>query len=191
MAEKENKKPIVDVEKPGTTPAEATSRPVIVSKGPAMKDPMVNDTKSDGEASDASTPLSSTKKRTIQPLSEQPEPASESSGSNEESQEKAPEQTPAEELAPDLAPADETDKSSNSTSAPEISQEEIKRQELVDSLVTEKKYFVPIGAVQKKRTARNTTLLFLVLLLALGGGVAAIDAEIIQTNVTLPFDLIK
>lgn len=41
MAE-DDKKPMEDVSKPGTTPASATSRPIIVSRTAAVSDPMVS-----------------------------------------------------------------------------------------------------------------------------------------------------
>jgi hypothetical protein len=184
MAEKEIKKPVTDVEKPGTTPADATSRPLIVGRGPAIKDPMVNEAKSEGAEQAVSQSISPTKKKTIQPLTEQPQP------------EKQPEATPqpeteTEEIAPDVAPSEETVKSEAAQAAQKLSEEELKRQELVNKLVVQKKYFVPIGAAKKRRTAHSITLLFIVLVLVAGGALLAVDAELLQTDITLPFDLIK
>lgn len=185
MADKEAKKPVMDVGKPGTTPADATSRPIIVTKGPAIKDPMVNESKPEGETQTTPTPLPSAKKKTIQPLTEQPKTETEAKP--------APEAAETEEPAPELTQAEQeaTAKTEAAEAAQKLSDEELKRQELVSKLVAEKQYFVPIGAAQKKRTVRNTLLLFVVFILVIGASALAIDAELIQTDITLPFDLIK
>lgn len=182
MAEKENKKPVTDVEKPGTTPAGATSRPIIITKGPAIKDPMVNEAKPEDEEQPTSARLPSAKKKTIQPLTEQPEPVAQPDISSQT------EELPTES---ELAANEEKTKSEAAEAAQKLSEEELKRQELVDKLVAEKKYFVPIGAVQKKRTTRTASLLFIVIVLIIGGALLSVDAELIQTDIKLPFDLIK
>ena len=199
MADKEAKKPVMDVEKPGTTPASATSRPIIISKGPAIKDPMVNGTNTDAEEGKDKQPALPLKKKTIQPLSEQPKEETDGSepdtgtteSPKEEIKPEPSEQSPSEAVVPELDASEETEKPASAGETPEISEEDRKRQELVEKLMVSKKYFVPIGAAAKKRTARNTTLLFVVFLLIVSGAVLAIDAEIIQTNISLPFDLIK
>lgn len=188
MAEKDTKKPVMDVEKPGTTPASATSRPVIIGRGPAIKDPMVNEATPEGDEQPTPQQQPLAKKKTIQPLTEQPVPEAETKSDvqpaeTDDKPEPAPELTPAEEEA--------TAKSEAADVAQKLSDEELKRQELVEKLVAEKKYFVPIGAAQKKRTVRNTMLLFLSFILILGGALLAVDAGLIQTDITLPFDLIK
>lgn len=43
MASNSEKSPVMDVTRPGKTPAAATSRPVIIGHGAMMKDPMVRD----------------------------------------------------------------------------------------------------------------------------------------------------
>jgi hypothetical protein len=180
------KKPVMDVEKPGATPASATSRPLIVSRGPAIKDPMVNE----DEAQPATEPqlVSSSKKKTIQPLSEQETKPAEGASPEPSPDTKEASQ---EQSAPEATPIDETPEVTSNAAAPAMSDEDIKRQELVDKLVLEKKYFVPIGAVQKKRTVR-ATVLFLALLLSLAAGaVVAVDANLISIGIHLPFDLIK
>lgn len=186
MAEKETKKPVMDVEKPGTTPASATSRPVIVGRGPAIKDPMVNDNNPETAEQATPQPLPSAKKRTIQPLTDQPKETE-----TEPKPAPASDQIAENELAPDLPQTEEAEKAAAAEAEEQLSEEERKRQELVDKLVLEKKYFVPTGAVQKKRTVRNTILLFLAFIVLLSAAVLAVDAELIQTNITLPFDLIK
>lgn len=193
MAEKEAKKPVMDVEKPGTTPASATSRPVIIGRGPAIKDPMVNEAKSEDEEQPASQPLAPAKKKTIQPLSDQPASDDESNSDTLPAETDGKPGPEAAEPTPELTPAEEeaTAKSEAADVAQKLSDEELKRQQLADKLTAEKKYFVPIGAVQKKRTARTTALLLIVIILIIGGALLAIDAELIQTDIKLPFDLLK
>jgi hypothetical protein len=198
MAEKELKKPVMDVERPGTTPASATSRPIIVSRGPAIKDPMVNEAKPETEEPKDAPPALPTKKKTIQPLSEQPKdvavPSDAEDEAKKESEEvdkpEAPAQPPVEPIGPDLADDEVNNKSENPAGISEIPEEDRKRQELTDKLVASKKYYVPIGAAGKKRTARNVGLLFVILAVIIGAALA-IDAGLIQTDITLPFDLIK
>lgn len=185
MAAKESKKPVMDVEKPGTTPAPATSRPVIIGKGPAIKDPMVNETKSEEDSKHQ--PLPPAKKKTIQPITD------------DVSKEEEPKQTEPSQAEPvanpdsnnELPSTGDTDQAEESTPEPKTSEEEIKRQELVYKLINNKKYYVPIGAVQKKRAARSTIVLLILLVVVAAGAVLAIDADLIQTDITLPFDLIK
>lgn len=189
MADKEDKKPVMDVEKPGSTPAPATSRPLIITKGPAIKDPMV--TAEDSEKTDdkeTQVPLPSSKKKTIQPLSEQ-EPKAAASEEEQPSQDTEPTQTEESEgIGPDL-PAEESSDVPTKDPVDERSQEDQKRQELADKLVLEKKYFVPIGAVHKKQAARTTAVLAVLLIIVLGV-LAAIDAELIETSISLPFDFL-
>ncbi len=68
--------------------------------------------------------------------------------------------------------------------------EAAKRQEALDKLVTEKKYFVPIGQVSRRRHARWALFLFILLVLA-AACVLAVDAEVVDLGIDLPFDLIK
>jgi hypothetical protein len=188
VPEKEIKKPVMDVEKPGTTPASATSRPLIVGRGPAIKDPMVNDSNEETVEQSKSLPLPSAKKKTIQPITE---PQEEAEVQSETKPEPASEQPAEPGVATDLASTEEEEKAATAEAEAELSEEERKRQELTDKLISEKKYFVPIGAAEKRRTLRNTTVLFIVFIVVIAATVLAIDAELVQTNITLPFDLIK
>lgn len=182
-------KTLTDVEKPGATPALATSRPIITTKTPAVKDPMVADQGTDDAEPTRLSP--SAAKKTIAPLS--------SADRQPEDQPTRPEPESAKITdEPELEEQEqqkvvETDQSAEEIAAAQqavISKEEQQQAELAAKLVEQKKYFVPIGAVQKRRTARNTALLLAVLLLLVGGALA-IDAGFVETDVTLPFDLIK
>lgn len=179
MAEK---KPVMDVAKPGETPAEATSRPIIVSKKPAVKDPMVNEKEEKAPEADAPSLSPSVSKKKIEPLSSASKPT-------EEPAEKKPEEKPDTTIAtPDTDELIGEEKQEAVES--KVDEEATKRQELVDKLIAEKKYFVPIGAAQHKRNSVTAVILFLVLV-AIVGVYLAIDANLIKTDISLPFDLIK
>lgn len=184
-------KTLTDVEKPGTTPAHATSRPIIISKAPAVKDPMVSNDEP-VVAEPVRLPPSAAKK-TIAPLSaedKRPELPPANPAPTEKASEKPEETEPKEEALPVETPTDQSPEEIAAAEQAVLSKEEQEQAELVNKLVEQKKYFVPIGAVQKRRTARNTALLALVLLVFVGAALA-LDAGIIKTDFTLPFDLIK
>ncbi len=62
----------------------------------------------------------------------------------------------------------------------------------VDKLVTEKKYFVPIGEKKRRRNNLKWVLfLFLFILLAAGVAYLLIDAGIIKANIDLPYHIFK
>lgn len=184
--EPQNPKVVTDVEKPGTTPAHATSRPLINRRASVVKDPMVSQDKVISGAQDPVLSAPSVTKKKIQPLDSQDEPAAEKA---------AVESQKSSGFSKDAPLPDElTHQSADEVAAAAqvaLSKEDQQQSELVAKLAEEKKYFVPIGAVQKRRTARVTFFLAMVLILLLTTGILAIDAEIVETNVTLPFDLIK
>lgn len=215
-----SKKQVMDVSKPGKAAANASSRPVIVGHGPLVQDPMVTSDEDNKEPKETSEKLTSpaNSKRIIAPLSETekesdteevsvPESTSEAEtvGETEPAEEATPEtdeavveETPEKPVEPETA-----DPSADSAVVDAVidqvgdkkkdeieAEEERKRQESIDKLVAAKKYFVPIGKVHKK-SSRIWLTLTLLLLLVLLGLVAAIDAEILESSITLPFDLIR
>lgn len=186
-------KVVTDVEKPGSTPAGATSRPLIISKSPAVKDPMVSEDPETLPEPDRMPP--SAVKKTIAPLSAPEKEAEKQLVKPTEDRAPRSAEPESKEVPKEaaLSPEMPTDQSAEEIAAAQqavLSKEEQDQAELVTKLVEQKKYFVPVGAVQKRRTARNTALLALVLL-TLVGAALAIDAEVIKTDITLPFDLIK
>lgn len=180
MADKP-KKPITDVQKPGKTPAAATSRPIIVGHGAPLKDPMVTD---DGAKTDESkTPekITKTTQKVVKPINQpDPEPAK-----------------PEEPAADDTAVSDQAvvdavvGRAGDKKQAEKDADELHKRLEIVEQLVESKKYFVPIDVAAKKRTHRIELALFIILLVVAVAGVLAVDAGVINTDIKLPFDLIK
>lgn len=67
--------------------------------------------------------------------------------------------------------------------------EAAEKQTALEKLITEKKYFVPIG--EKKRRRNTWVLLLVVIIAAVVGGYLAVDADLIKVDVELPVDLIK
>ncbi|HTE57115.1 MAG TPA: hypothetical protein VK694_00065 [Verrucomicrobiae bacterium] len=72
----------------------------------------------------------------------------------------------------------------------EESEEEKQKRENIEKLIAEKKYFVPTGQVTKKRHTQ-WAVIFLLLLVTVIAVLAAIDAEVLDIGVKLPFDLVK
>lgn len=181
MAEPKNS--FMDVSEPGKTPAGATSRPIIVSKGAAIKDPMMAE--SPKTAVEPALPPSATKK-SLQPLSAEPE-TTQATAADAAPSKSTPADTATEPTVE--APLDDIESTDESKHAA-ADKADVERNQAVEKLITSKQYFVPIGAVAQRRNSRNTALLAVVLLLIVGA-VLAIDAELIETGISLPFDLIK
>ena len=114
-------------------------------------------------------------------------------------------ETPEEELAP--AASEEAEPESTSDEASEVdavaeqvgsgkkkdsqeTEEEKQKRENVEKLIADKKYFVPTGQVTRKRRTRWTIFL-LIVLIAAAGFIFAVDAEVIDVGVDLPFDIVK
>ncbi len=192
------KKPVMDVSKPGETPADATSRPII-SGHAVLKDPMVNATESETEvttdalAQNEEAPKEavapSAAHKIIKPLeaeasdtAEQEEPASETEQKSEESDSEVSDGAVVDAVLDQV-----TDKKKQEA----VDVEEQKRQELVEKLVEDKKYFVPIGQERSRRNNRLFLLLLGALLpVVVGLGLAA-DAGAINLGFKVPFDFIK
>lgn len=66
-----------------------------------------------------------------------------------------------------------------------------KRRKVTKQLVASKKYFLPINTVKhRKVTHAVTAVVIVVLVLAVAGAVAAIDAGLLDVGIELPFDLL-
>ena len=187
-----------DVTKPGKTPASATSRPIIVGRGPAVQDPMVNNetlgiSQDTPDKTEEKLAPPSAVKKVISPIS----PSADTELATEAvskptSDESKPADDTAAENNTDSAVVDAVlDQVSDKKKQEQLSAEEVKRKELIEKLVAEKKYFVPTKGPHQKRNNRIAILLLVVLLLGAGGVVAAVDARMLDIGITLPFDLIK
>ncbi|MFO0920045.1 MAG: hypothetical protein U0451_00020 [Candidatus Saccharimonadales bacterium] len=204
MAAKESKKNVFDIAKPGSTVPSSTSKPVIISHKPLIKDSTVVEEK-EGSTSETPAPKAPSEKVTsskiIQPLTpsepEKEAPQLDSVGTTEDSltDEKVVEDTvedsnesedkSQEEAIVDAVVSQTDDKKAKKKEA----DEQIAHREKINKLIESKQYFV---RVRQPKSKRNKKMLLLVLFVVLVGmitfGLAA-DAEIIDFNV--PFDFIK
>lgn len=181
MAEKKPTKKtqqITDVEKPGKSAASATSKPVIVTNRPLIKDPMVvKDSQEKTEEQPTLTKKTSTKPK-IQPLEPSPEP--------EEVEDVAPEKKPDETLTQVSESSKSEDKKTKKTvedseeaAAKRKAEHDANLQKIADA----KTYYLPINAVEKRRTKRFVTLgVLLSILLLLVWIDIALDAELVQID---------
>lgn len=205
MAENKKKK-VFDVANPGSSTALPTSRPVIIPRHAIDSDPMVTDKKKskivetnaqDEEndvdkdpATDLPKEITSkdiSSKKVIQPLKEetedddQPNNKSEGQDDNTEIQD-------GEEQA-----TDEDDKKDDKSDAKKASDEakDQENQEKYKKLIDDKTYYVPVGAVRRRRnTQRVLTILIITILLVLVAANFLIDAGIIQTDIKPLTDVI-
>lgn len=212
---------LVDVAKPGQSPAQATSRPVITGHGSIVQDPMVKRSVKMSEVASRSqqgpvveiterpsvtpTEVSQLQRegRVLAPLSDAEKAAVTAS-------EPATEQAAQEDSAPntDIETKNETLGSidSNETAVIDavasqadkkkqdklISEQEKAHKEMVEKLVAEKKYFVPIHeSLRHKKSSHILMILVPALLITLITGYLLIDAGYISLNITLPVDFIK
>ena len=209
-APKKTEKQVMDVSKPGKTPADPSARPVIVGHKPMVQDPMVTETEDEtveaveepqAETEEKPAVSPSASKRIIAPLSAE-EKSVDDTEADEESQPVA-EETVSEDSIPaktkneDSATSDAAvvdavvDQVADKKKVDEQQEaDERKKREALEKLVAEKKYFIPLG--RSHHTSGHGLLVFTVLLgVAFLGLVAAIDAGMLEAGFTLPFDLIK
>lgn len=209
MAEskKPDKKRIIDVTEPGKSAPAANSKSVIVSNRPIMKDPMVvkEDQKLDDKDSKKITGRTSGK-TVIQPLSaskteaESNKPKLDKDKTIAELAEEAADRDrakkaktePEEALltganqpevdAEDGKPADPTPKKTDVIEA-----EKVKHDASVQALVESKQYFLPINAVEQRKSKRFIVLgiVFSLLLVAAWANIA-LDAGLIQIDGVKP-----
>jgi len=190
-------KPIVDVAKPGKTAPSVTSKPVLVTNRPILKDPMmVDEEASTDDAAATAPPLPSGAKATIKPLekSEKTEPAKakavaeaepEATDSNDVAEVAEPKES-SEEVPAEANKAD-AKKDSTQQTAEEIDAEEVekiaKHDAEVTSLIDSKKYFLPINSVEKRKTKRFVVLGAVLSLFLLVAWVdVALDAGLVSAN---------
>jgi len=249
---KTNANKTMDVSKPGATAPSTTSRPVIITHRPIVKDPMVTATNSNDSADKSDSKLSPASPigKTLQPPTavkilkdeessedkakddeevvamdtdatnetETPVPDSKSKsedtpsiGADEPAAKLPVEKTDEQPTKPEPeAPADKPKTDAAPGQNPESaevepttedeqtmvkkkqddleSQAEKKRHELIDKLVTEKTYFLPIGKVTRQRGNKQAlSILILVVVLAVAGLYGAVKLDIFNLPFKLPF----
>lgn len=178
---------VFDVAKPGSGKVDIGSKPMIIGHKSLAEDPMVKEAKKETEPTEDSeekevekvTPPSVTKK-VITPLSEQkgdPQP---------EEQEAVTKKLEA-DASSDPITEDIEDVKEEKVD-PEVEKNE--RNEKLQSMVQSKKYFVTIHN-QSSSQLKVFILTFIgALIIGLIGVALLIDAEILDINIELPFDLL-
>jgi hypothetical protein len=208
-----------DVAKPGQSSPTSTARPVIVGHKPQVEDPMMtrkvpvvsdeqtqdtpaDETPSGAPAGDTPTMPSSFDRVDIKPVSPELQATM-----------VEPEEEPKEELPKPVQPAvlpESTSESSVKDSITEAAKtdtqspamrkleeekeakEEAARQEAIEKMIAEKKYFVPVGKAKRRRGFKRFLIfLFVILVLGLVGANFAIDAGLIETDIEPLTNLIK
>jgi hypothetical protein len=151
------------------------------------------------------------KKKTIQPTSSDlPKRADEAAADEpQESTEQSPIKEEVTDDKPDVtdtvtAPAEGSDAAGvdalvdsveTKKEAARKADEQAQKAAALDELIASKKYFVPIGVENPgqhaKKQGHGFTVFLLFLLVAVVGGYLAIDAELLDVGIALPYDLIK
>lgn len=191
----ESKKPspakhVNDVARPGQSAPSASSRPVIVSNRPILKDPMMVSEDDAEEAKTAETLASKAKDipklqmpaATIAPPTSEADVETSEATTDETPTKKAPDES----LPDDTAPAEPNkDKASSSTVQNPDNDVEAKQQAehtvAIQKLIATRQYFLPINAVEKRRSKRFVALgIMLSLILAVAWVDVALDASLIH-----------
>lgn len=150
-----------DVAKPGTTPAPATSRPVIVGNTPQVADPMLE--RSAKQVAPLAVNGSSMKDKVVS--DETPETLKKEASSEDDA--KHAQQNPLDK------PKDEVDKLAR-----------------LGEIIESGEYNVNISSRDKNGAKSAGIILLIVLLIAIVGYIL-VDLNIIHTNFSLPFEIFK
>ncbi len=199
----EAKKPgsgVFDIAQPGKGQVtSATSRPVMITNRPVMTDPMVNEVPQ--EEPTTAPPLKATKELVIAPLhktlSEAPdktEPADIASSTPETAKPDVPIAEPVVEPVTETKPTPKTETAEPPKTAEEAAD---KAQEAAKSanehaarlekMIEEEKYFLPINAVQQRRSQQIAVIgALVIILLALAWYNVALDAGLLPNTYNLP-----
>lgn len=189
MADAKNEsKKTMDIAKPGRSAPNTSSRPVVVSNKPEISDPMVTPTDQKPVISDEtdntevaeamSSIVTKSHGKIIEPVSK--------SNTAEDSETTEQKEAKKESAVVD-AVASQADKGNKNDQSEE---QALKRQEAVNGLIQSKKYFVPIGAVARRRNKRALATIIILLVVA-SASYLAVDAEIIKSSIKLPIEFIK
>lgn len=198
---------VFDVAKPGKSMATATSRPVIVSNGPLLPDPMMSDGSSDARPGVGNSP-----RLTIKPLSDDDgtdkkvavnkKPVEEAPAAEAEAPKDVPKDEPqapeteekVEEPAPETSETEEVPADIGGDTPPSLenkAQKEAeaaaKQQAELDKLTESRDYFLPINAVERRRSKVVVwSLLVLSLVLGLVLVNFLLDADVLTINGVKP-----
>ncbi len=190
MTPKKDASKTMDVSKPGKTDPDISSRPVLVTNHSMVQDPTLKEDNkptlkpmvaSAARVDKIISPVGEITQETTKVAAENP--ISKETGEKTDTEKKQAQEAAVVDAVADQATEDK--KKQN-----KLSDEELARKKEIEQLITDKKYFVPIGQVSKRRN-RRMLIVFLVILVLVIIGYLAIDAGIIKSSVTLPFDIIK
>lgn len=205
-------KPVMDVSRPGKTPADPSSRPILVSnKSETTQDPILKHENKPPESpaetdnpAEGSPPLSNpalsapdSVKKSIEdvPVAEQPatladlapaakQPETEkAAGTEDDAEAESDDDANTKDESKDEAKAGA--KKDPKSPPPAISED-------LEKQIQAKTYFVPIGEKTARRLTQRRLIVFIVVLVVIVFAVMLmIDAGLIAPGVKLPFDLIK
>ncbi len=195
-ASNKNDTQVMDVSKPGKSVPSATSKPIIVGHKPMVQDPMVTaDTNAEAvapAAEEVEVPVAvspSASKKVISPITEEKAEPDLVPAATEDTTTESTDNvvTESEESAVVDAIIDQV---GNKNDAPSTSNEDKQKYEHIEKLITDKKYFVPLGKVNGKK-GHGFLFTAIVLFLIFIGLIAAMDAGVFDAGFDLPFDVIK
>jgi hypothetical protein len=199
MANKKEDKSVFDVSKPGSTAPSSSSKPIIVSHKPLIKDStLVEDVEQKTEGKDAEILKAPSEKaevsRTvIKPPSDieiDDKQKGETETKTSQTNEQADKESDTTEKSQEAAVVDAVISQTSEKKQKKIDQEEAEdKKDRINKLVESKQYFVKVRQPKSKRNKRAVVLLFLLLLATFVGFVIAADAEVIDVKV--PVDFIK
>lgn len=176
---KTNTKKSMDIARPGKSVPDDTARPIIVGHKPMVKDPTVKTdepdiTELETEETPVAEPMIHTTKIIEPPKAEEPVIAADPVAADdtveptEEATEPSEEPATSSESAEVDALAEQVETGKKNKDEP--SEEDKKKQEHIQKLITDKKYFVPIGQVTRRRKNRQALMLLLVLVASATAG---------------------
>lgn len=202
-------KPIIDVAHPGKTAPPLTSKPVIVTNRAILKDPMMVDESNKEPVDTPATEEPKTESKPKLDVKAGKVPISHMAKEDEATDEAKPtSDAPAADQSPSPQPpasdeaAKHEDKASSDDDVSDVPDDgaqineaqidaeaaaQAKRDEQVQKLIDSKKYYVPVNAVEKRRTKRVIALgVVLAIILALAWVDIALDAGLIQIDNVKP-----
>lgn len=203
----QNKKQVMDVAKPGKTPANATSRPVIVSNSAVVQDASVVQDP-DATAAEMSETKQSLRTHTkvVSPIVIEDDTEDQDDSPKQEAEEKPADSeevkkdTPAEDkkTSQDDEPLDNSSAIVDAVIDEVASQKdkaqqnkEAVRADAVSKLVESKEYFLPIKQVNTQRGSKKPALVALLLLVAtIVGLYALVDVGAIKPGFEVPFHVL-
>ncbi len=180
-----SKASVFDVSKPNKTAPSPTSRPVIATHNPMMKDRMVIDNP-ESTVKDEEKPVVVSREKVVEPISESPPSVEEVTvlaAAEAESKE-------ADRIKSEAAVVDAVAEQSGRKKKSEPTKEDIVRQAEIEKMIEAKKYFAPIGQVNHRRNKRWFWVSLTLLLLSAAAVYAAIDANILDVGIKLPYEFI-